>query len=99
MQNKKNISIVGLGHIGHPMMTILTNVKKKGKHLYNVNVVEKNNKIGRSKQTDINKKNFVFRTNDKKFNKLLIKTIIGAKYEKYDKNGIGIIYTSKCNDS
>ena len=39
MQNKKNISIVGLGHIGLPMMTILTNVKKKGKHLYNVNVV------------------------------------------------------------
>ena len=50
MQNKQNVSIVGLGHIGLPMMTILSNLRKNGKYLYNVNVIEKNNRLGKDKQ-------------------------------------------------
>ena len=45
MQNKQNVSIIGLGHIGLPMMTILSNLRKNGKYLYNVNVIEKNNRL------------------------------------------------------
>ena len=81
MQNRQNVSIVGLGHIGLPMMTILANLKKNGKYLYNVNAIEKNNKLGKDKQKNIKEKKFIFNTNDKKFNQLLKKTIKFSKVE------------------
>ena len=42
----KNISIIGLGHVGLPMATILSNIKKNGKKLYKINVIEKNDNKG-----------------------------------------------------
>ena len=81
MQNKQNVSIIGLGHIGLPMMTILSNLRKNGKYLYNVNVIEKNNRLGKDKQKNIKEKKFIFNVNDKKFNQLLKKTINFSKVE------------------
>jgi len=81
MKNRQNVSIVGLGHIGLPMMTILANLKKNGKYLYNVNAIEKNNKLGKDKQRYIKEKKFIFNTNDEKFNQLLKKTIKLSKVE------------------
>jgi len=75
MQQKQNISIIGLGHVGLPMMAILANLKRNSKYLYKVNVVEKNNKRGLQIQNSIQKKELFFKTNDLKFNKLLDKAI------------------------
>lgn len=81
MERKQNISIIGLGHVGLPMMTILSNLKKGGKYLYNVNAIEKNDKKGQNIQKSINQKKFIFNTNDNKFNRLLNKTISLSKIE------------------
>ena len=81
MHRKQKISIIGLGHVGLPMMLILSNLKKKGKYLYDVNVVENNDKKGKNIKKLIDKKKSFFNTNDNKFNKLFNKTINSSKCE------------------
>jgi len=81
MQQKQKISIIGLGHVGLPMALILSNLKKGGEYLYDVNVIENNDKKGIEIKKSIENKNFVFNTNDKKFNKLFYKTIGSNKLE------------------
>lgn len=81
MIKKKNVSIIGLGHVGLPMMVILSNLKKNNHYLYKVNVVENNNKRGRQITKNIKEKKFNFQTNDIKFNQLLKKTIKSSKVE------------------
>ena len=66
----KNISIIGLGHVGLPMATILSNIKKNGKKLYKINVIEKNDNKGNLIKKKINNKNFEINTNDNRFNQL-----------------------------
>ncbi len=70
----KKITIIGLGHVGLPMMTILSNLKKNNKYLYDVDVIEKKNKEDLSITKEIKKDKYIFRTNDKKFSKLLKKS-------------------------
>jgi len=81
MHRKQKISIIGLGHVGLPMMLILSNLKKKGKYLYDVNVVENNDKKGKNIKRLVDKKKTFFNTNDNKFNKLFNKTINSSKCE------------------
>ena len=71
----KKITIIGLGHVGLPMMTILSNLKKNNKYLYDVDIIEKKNKEGLSITKEIKKNKFIFKTSDKKFSKLLKKSI------------------------
>ncbi len=71
----KKITIIGLGHVGLPMMTILSNLKKNNKYLYDVDIIEKKNKEGLSITKEIKKNKFIFKTNDKKFSKLLKKSV------------------------
>jgi len=81
MQHKKKISIIGLGHVGLPMMLILSSLKVKGKYLYDVNAIENNDKKGTNIKKLIDKKKSFFNTNDSKFNKLFNKTINSTKCE------------------
>ena len=59
MHRRQKISIIGLGHVGLPMMLILSNLKKKGKYLYDVNVVENNDKKGKNIKRLVDKKIFI----------------------------------------
>ena len=72
MKNK-NISIIGLGHVGLPMAVILSNVKKNRKKLYDINVIEKNDNKGNYLKKKIKNKNFELKTNDNRFNQLVKK--------------------------
>jgi|TARA_B110000914_G_C15120686_1_gene290447 3-hydroxyisobutyrate dehydrogenase-like beta-hydroxyacid dehydrogenase len=48
VHHKQKFQFIGLGHVGLPMMLVLSNLKKKGKYLYDVNVVENNDKKGKN---------------------------------------------------
>ena len=76
MKNK-NISIIGLGHVGLPMATILSSLKKNGKKLYDINVIEKDDNKGNYLKKKIRSKNFELKTNDNKFNQLVKKVFRG----------------------
>ncbi len=92
----KNISIIGLGHVGLPMATILSNIKKNGKKLYKINVIEKNDNKGNLIKKKINNKNFEINTNDNRFNQLVEKAFkknieIETDYRNINKSEIIII--------
>ena len=68
----KKISVIGLGYIGLPMFSILSNVKKNKSYTYEVHGIEKNDKIGNYiKHCFKNKKAWANNSSDKTFLKYL----------------------------
>ena len=68
----KKISVIGLGYIGLPMFSILSNVKKNKSYTYEVHGIENNDKIGNYiKHCFKNKKAWANNSSDKTFLKYL----------------------------
>lgn len=94
----KKISVIGLGYVGLPMFSILSNVKKNKSYLYEVHGIEKNNKIGDFiKYCFKNKKIWINDSSDKTFIKYLKNsfnrsgTYIRTDFEKLSQSDIIIV--------